>query len=238
MEGAWNEDGKGENIWDHVAHTNPSFIKQNNSGDIACDSYHKYKEDVAMLKDLGVHFYRFSISWTRVLPYGLAGSPINQKGIDYYRNLTQELIDNGIEPMVTIFHWDTPQVLEEIGGWPNPELADHYVYYARLVFENLGDLVKLWFTFNEPKQICLQGYGTGEKAPGYNASGYADYECAHTVLKAHAKAYHMYDEEFREKQGGRVGIVIDTPWFEPASGLPEDIEAAENAIQFNVTDTL
>jgi beta-glucosidase/6-phospho-beta-glucosidase/beta-galactosidase len=160
-------------------HTSPTKI----TVDIACDSYHKYKEDVVMLKDLGVDFYRFSISWSRVIPGGVAGSPVNQLGLDYYRNLVQELVDNGIEPMVTMFHWDLPEALQELGGWPNPELEDHFVYYARTLYKELGDLVKHWMTFNEPKQTCLGGYGDGDKAPGYTSSGVADYQCTHILLK-------------------------------------------------------
>ncbi|XP_068894407.1 myrosinase 1-like [Tenebrio molitor] len=233
VEGAWNEDGKSENIWDHICHENPTYIVDKDNGDIACDSYHKYKEDVAMLKDLGVDFYRFSISWSRVIPGGVAGSPINQLGIDYYKNLVQELVDNGIEPMVSMFHWDLPEALQELGGWPNPELVDHFAYYAKTLYEELGDSVKHWMTFNEPKQTCLAGYGEGSMAPGYTAaSGVADYQCTHILLKAHAKAYHIYDEEFRAEQQGSVGIVIDTSWFEPATGSDEDKEAAERGLQF------
>jgi beta-glucosidase/6-phospho-beta-glucosidase/beta-galactosidase len=204
VEGGWNEDGKSENIWDHICHEKPTYVANQDNGDIACDSYHKYKEDVAMLKDLGVDFYRFSISWSRVIPGGVAGSPVNQLGLDYYRNLVQELVDNGIEPMVTMFHWDLPEALQELGGWPNPELEDHFVYYARTLYKELGDLVKHWMTFNEPKQTCLGGYGDGDKAPGYTSSGVADYQCTHILLKTHAKAYHIYDEEFRAEQQGNA----------------------------------
>lgn len=186
-----------------------------------------------MLKDLGSDFYRFSLSWSRIVPFGLAGSPVNQAGIDYYRNLSQELIDNGIEPMVTIYHWDLPQKLQDIGGWPNPELAEHFEYYARVVFENLGDLVQLWMTFNEPKQTCLAGYGGYGGAPDIHRSGIADYLCTHTVIKSHARVYHLYDKEFKEEQGGLVGMVIDSSWIEPSSDGAVDIEAAERAMQFS-----
>jgi beta-glucosidase/6-phospho-beta-glucosidase/beta-galactosidase len=162
-----------------------------------------------MLKDLGVDFYRFSISWSRVIPGGVAGSPINQLGIHYYKNLVQELVDNGIEPMVSMFHWDLPEALQELGGWPNPQLVDHFAYYARTLYEELGNSVKHWMTFNEPKQTCLAGYGDGGKAPGYTAaSGVADYQCTHILLKAHAKAYHIYDEEFRAEQQGNISTFL------------------------------
>jgi beta-glucosidase/6-phospho-beta-glucosidase/beta-galactosidase len=202
IEGAWNEDGKSENIWDHICHENPTFVVNQDNGDIACDSYHKYKEDVALLKDIGVDFYRFSISWSRVIPEGVAGSPVNQLGINYYKNLVQELINNGIEPMVTMYHWDLPEALQDLGGWLNPEVIDHYAYYAKTLYEELGDSVKHWMTFNEPKQTCMGGYGDGNMAPGYNFTGLEDYQCTHILLKAHAKAYHIYDEEFRAEQQG------------------------------------
>jgi beta-glucosidase/6-phospho-beta-glucosidase/beta-galactosidase len=202
IEGAWNEDGKSENIWDHICHENPTFVVNQDTGDIACDSYHKYKEDVAILKDLGVDFYRFSISWSRIIPEGVADSPVNQLGINYYKNLIQELLDNGIEPMVTMYHWDLPEALQDLGGWLNPELVDHFAYYAKTLYEELGDSVEHWLTFNEPKQTCLGGYGDGNMAPGYNFTGLEDYQCTHILLKAHAKAYHIYDEEFRAEQQG------------------------------------
>ncbi|KAJ3666409.1 hypothetical protein Zmor_001851 [Zophobas morio] len=232
IEGAWNEDGKGENIWDHICHTNPDYIDNGDNADLACDSYHKYKEDVAMLKDLGVNYYRFSLSWSRIIPLGIAGSPVNPAGIVYYQNLLQELIDNDIEPLVTIYCWDLPETVEEYGGFPNPEFEEHFAYYVRVVFQNFGHLVKYWITFNEPLESCYQGYGTGTMAPGYSHSGLTDYKCAHNIIKAHAKAYHVYDEEFRTQQQGSVGIVLDTSWYEPATGGAADVEASERALQF------
>lgn len=185
-----------------MCHTNPDFIAEDDNGDVAADSYHKYKEDVALLKELGAHYYRFSISWARIVPKGIAGSPINQAGIDYYKRLIQELVDNGIEPMVTMYHWDLPQTLQDIGGWPNAELVAHFAYYARILFENFGDNVKLWLTFNEPKQTCLDGYGLAGMAPAYGSIGIADYRCTHTVIKAHARAYRLFEEEFKAEQQG------------------------------------
>ncbi|KAJ8963824.1 hypothetical protein NQ314_005355, partial [Rhamnusium bicolor] len=231
IEGGWDADGKGENIWDRLTHTQPELIKDGNSGDIACDSYHKYKEDVALLKALGVNHYRFSLSWSRILPTGFIYH-VNEAGVNYYRNLIKELKDNDIEPLVTIFHWDTPQPIHEVGGFPSEFIVDYFADYARLVFELFGNDVKYWLTFNEPKQICHDGYGTAAKAPIIASNGIGEYLCTHNLLKAHAKAYHIYDEEFRPTQNGQVSIVIDTPWYEPDSDSPEDIVAAETRIQF------
>lgn len=202
IEGGWNEDGKGENIWDHLSHSPSTLIKDNQTADIACDSYHKYKEDVKLMRDLGVNFYRFSISWSRILPTGYT-NVINKAGVQYYKNLINELKANNITPFVTMYHWDLPQPLQDIGGWPNPLLTDLFVDYARVLFSLFGDDVKHWSTFNEVQQICHEGYGDGAKAPGIKAAGIAEYLCAHTVIKAHAKAYHMFNDSFKEKQGGR-----------------------------------
>ncbi|XP_044265974.1 myrosinase 1-like [Tribolium madens] len=232
VEGGWNEDGKGENIWDYFTHTYPDRIANQANGDIACNSYHKYLEDIEMLKDLGVHFYRFSLSWSRILPEGHI-EKINQVGVDYYKNLIKALKENGIEPYVTLYHWDLPQPLQEKGGWPNTDLmVDLFADYARLAFTLFGDQVKYWMTFNEAKQTCQLGYGYGVFAPGIQSNGIDSYKCAHTVIKSHAKAYHIYDEEFRKTQNGRVSMVIDSDWFEPASDSDKDIEAAERKIQF------
>ncbi|KAJ3649797.1 hypothetical protein Zmor_021518 [Zophobas morio] len=232
IEGGWADDGKGVNIWDQLAHTHPEKIANNASGDVACDSYHRYMEDVEMLTNLGVNFYRLSLSWSRILPTGYTNQ-INEAGVEYYKNLFSALKENGIEPFVTLYHWDLPEPLQEIGGWPNPLLADIFADYARTVFSLFGDDVKNWMTFNEPKQTCLAGYGVGTLAPSISSSGIGDYQCAHTLIKAHAKAYHIYDEEFRPTQNGRVSIVVDTTWYEPASDSDEDKEAAERKIQFN-----
>ncbi|KAJ3649787.1 hypothetical protein Zmor_021510 [Zophobas morio] len=232
VEGGWADDGKGENIWDHYTHHQPDHIANNATGDVACDSYHKYMEDVEMLKNLGVNYYRFSLSWSRILPTGYTNQ-INEAGVTYYKNLISALKENGIEPFVTLYHWDLPQPLQEIGGWPNPLLEDNFAEYARTAFTLFGDDVKNWMTFNEPQQTCLFGYGLGATAPGASASGIGEYKCAYTIVKAHAKAYHIYDEEFRPTQNGRVSIVVDASWAEPGSDSDEDKEAAERLLQFS-----
>lgn len=226
--------GKGENIWDRFTHVHPYRILDGSNGDIACDSYHKYKEDVQLIKSLGVSFYRFSLSWSRILPTGYP-NVINQEGIKYYNNLIDELKRNGIDPVVTIFHWDLPQPLQEIGGWPNPVLAEHYLNFARIAFREFGDRVKTWITINEPKQICKMGYGDAWLAPSMTAAGIGDYMCSYTLLLAHAKAYHLYDREFRPTQHGEIGITMDSFWFQPASESPADIEAADRMFDFFVS---
>ncbi|XP_049836770.1 myrosinase 1-like [Schistocerca gregaria] len=229
IEGGWNEDGKGESIQDHLFHNRPLVVVEQN-GDVACDSYHKYKEDVQMLKALNADVYRFSISWPRVLPNGDL-DVINQAGIDYYNNLINELLANGIQPLVTMYHWDLPQALQYIGGWPNELLADYFVEYARILFENFGDRVKWWITFNEPNQF-VHGYVVPWTAPGLRAPGIGDYLATHTVIKAHARVWHLYDEQYRATQNGSVGITLNMDWPEPETNSTEDAEAAERARQF------
>ncbi|KAJ8976262.1 hypothetical protein NQ317_006340 [Molorchus minor] len=231
VEGAWNEDGKGENIWDHFVHTQPELIADKSNGDIACDSYHKYKEDVAILKEMGVSHYRFSISWTRILPNGTADY-INEAGVAFYRNLLNELKSNNITPLVTLYHWDLPQVFQDQGGWLDDFMIERFGDYARTCFQLFGDNVKYWLTFNEVKQTCLLGYGYGTFAPGIQQPGVGDYQCTHRVLKSHARAYHIYDDEFRSTQEGKISIVIDTNWLEPESNSTEDITATHTKRQF------
>ncbi|VEN50232.1 unnamed protein product [Callosobruchus maculatus] len=175
IEGGWNEDGKGEHIWDRLVHKGPFTVKNNDTGDVACDSYHKYKEDVVMLKELGVNHYRFSLSWSRLLPNGFANK-VNKAGVQYYKNLIKELKDNGIEPLVTLYHWDLPQPLQELGGFLNSNIVDCN-----------------WFTFNEPVMICEIGYGYGYSAPLIKSPGIGEYICGKNLLLAHARAWHIYN---------------------------------------------
>ncbi|XP_049792465.1 myrosinase 1-like [Schistocerca nitens] len=230
VEGAWNEDGKGENIWDHMFHEHPEYGTNGDNGDVACDSYHKYKEDVQMLKALNVDVYRFSISWPRILPTGDVDI-INQPGIDYYNNLINELLDNGIQPMVTMYHWDLPQALQYIGGWTNGLMADYFVEYARVLFENFGDRVKWWITFNEPAMV-VQGYASKDRAPSQPAPGVGDYLAAHTLLKAHGRVYRLYDQQYRAAQNGSVGISLDVQGSAPLTNSTEDVVAADRYQKF------
>ncbi|KAK3084655.1 hypothetical protein FSP39_017015 [Pinctada imbricata] len=231
IEGAWNEDGRGPSIWDTFSHTKGKIV-DNSNGDQAADSYHKYKEDVQLLKKLGVTHYRFSISWSRVLTNGSVFSR-NQKGIDYYNNLIKELISNNIVPFVTLYHWDLPQPLEDMGGWPNRKIVDYFAAYADFVFNEFGSKVKHWITFNEPSVFLTLGYGNGEHAPGKtSAPGTDPYLGAHHVVLAHAQAYDIYNRKYRALQGGRVGITLNVDWKQPKTSAEADFNAAQRSLEF------
>ncbi|KAJ8730215.1 hypothetical protein PYW07_017253 [Mythimna separata] len=235
IEGAWNEDGKGENIWDYLTHTNPAAIEDQSSGDVACDSYHKYERDVEMMRELGIDSYRFSIAWSRILPNGLANN-VNEAGVAYYNKLIDEIVKYNIEPMVTLYHWDLPQRLQDMGGWLNPLIADWFADYARVVFDRFGDRVKYFITFNEGAQICYEGYDWVTKAPRLNMSGIGEYICAKNLALAHAKAYHIYNDDYKPTQGGVCGYTIAVSSFVPLTDSDEDAYAAElvNQLQWGL----
>lgn len=232
IEGAWNEGGKGENIWDRIIHIAPSYIADNNTADVACDSYHKYKEDIKLIKKTGFSMYRFSISWSRVLPNG-TNDYINDEGLQYYRNVLNELARQNIEPMVTLYHWDLPQPLQDIGGWLNETIVDHFQNYARVIFETLGYQVKWWITINEPLDI-VSGYSTTWFPPNVGMNGVGDYIAGHNILKAHAKVYRMYEKEFKPIQKGKISITVDGKFVLPKTDSEEDARAAEQAMQFSL----
>lgn len=233
VEGAWNVSGKGENIWDRIAHTNPHYIVDGSNGDIACDSYNKFREDVQNIKNIGFKMYRFSLSWSRLFPTGLT-TTANPDGVRYYNELIDELLQNGIEPMVTIYHWDLPQPLEDNGGWLNPDIVGIFADYSRAVFKLFGDKVKWWITINEPI-LVTSGYGSTAKAPAVNKHGVGEYVSGHNLLKAHAKAYRIYENEFKTSQKGKVSTALNGPYIFPKdSNNSSHIEAAERAFQFNL----
>src|SRR5262249_16822013 len=155
IEGAWNEDGKGESIWDRYAHE-PDHIKNNDNGDVANDHYHRYKEDVALMKSIGANSYRFSVAWPRIFPTG-TGQP-NPKGTDFYNRLVDELKATGIEPFLTLYHWDLPQALQDKGGWQNRDISKAFADYSGYIAEKLGDRVKHFFTINEFRSFVEGGY--------------------------------------------------------------------------------
>ncbi|XP_071110740.1 lactase/phlorizin hydrolase-like [Haliotis cracherodii] len=232
IEGAWNEDGKGESIWDRLVHT-PGNVYNNDTGDVACDSYNKYKEDVKLLKNLHVTDYRFSIAWTRLVPTGRIADGVSAAGINYYHRLIDELIDNGIRPMVTLYHWDLPQVLEDSGGWLNESIVDDFVDYANLTFFQYGNKVPFWITFNEPPIISILGYGEGAFAPKKRDLTQNPYIVARHLILAHAKTFHLYNNTYRASQSGIIGITVNYGWSEPRDPLDmADIHAAERSIEF------
>ena len=163
IEGAWNADGKGESIWDRFSHT-PGKIEDGSSGDVACDHYHRYLEDIALMRHLGLKAYRFSISWPRVLPDGRGR--INPAGLDFYDRLVDGLLAADIQPFLTLYHWDLPQALQDAGGWLNRATCYAFADYAALLVKRLGDRVRYWTTFNEPAVVMYLGYGMGIHAPG------------------------------------------------------------------------
>ena len=221
IEGAWNKDGKGENVWDVFSHEY-SHVEQGHTGDTACDHYHRYKEDVKLMKELGIKAYRFSISWSRLIPNGIG--ELNPKGVEFYSNLIDELLANGIEPYVTLFHWDYPYALHKKGGWLNDESVDWFAEYAAKVSELYSDRVKYFITFNEPQCFIGAGYMSGAHAPGYNVMYKDIFQMCHNVLKAHGAAVIALREN--AKQPIKVGYAPTGTTCYPATESKADIEAA------------
>lgn len=220
IEGGANEDGRGESIWDRFCR-NPGNIEDGSSGDIACDHYHRFEQDVELMKYLGLKSYRLSIAWPRLFPDGM-GKP-NEKGMDFYKKLITLLVKNGIKPAVTLYHWDLPQKLQDIGGWANRRVTDFFEQYARYVFNELGDLVPMWITLNEPFCSAIVGNWAGRHAPGLK-----DYktalQVAHNLLLAHGKAVQAYRESGFK---GEIGITLNMDYVYPKTDSDEDKAAAE-----------
>lgn len=231
IEGAAYEDGKGRNIWDEFC-KQPGKIVDHSNGNIACDHYHRYKEDVKLISEMGVNAYRFSLNWSRILPEGIGD--INQEGIDFYNNLIDELLSKGIEPYITLFHWDYPSALEEKGGWSNPESPEWFEYYTKVVARAFGDRVKNFITFNEPQCIIYAGYCVGTFAPGRILPNEITVKMAHNILISHGLAVRALRDEIPDCKIGYA------PCCDPAIPLTdseEDIEAAREAF-FSVDEKL
>ncbi|ADU28569.1 GH1 family beta-glucosidase [Evansella cellulosilytica] len=223
IEGAANIDGRGPSIWDTFSKT-PGKVLNGDNGDVACDSYHRYKEDVAIMKDLGITTYRFSFAWPRVIPNGTG--EVNQLGLDFYHNFIDELIANDIEPMATLYHWDLPQALQDKGGWGSRETIDAFVEYAELMFKEFNGKIKYWITFNEPWCASFLSHYGGEHAPGFTDLQLG-MDAAHHMLVSHGKAVQKYRE--LGVKGGQIGYAPNVEWNEPYSNKQEDIDACRRA---------
>lgn len=221
IEGAVHEDGRGASIWDTFSHT-PGKVHHGDTGDIASDSYHRYEEDLGLLTALGVGAYRFSVAWSRVQPTG--SGPFNQRGLDYYRSLVDGLRARGIVPVLTAYHWDLPQALENNGGWPNRDTAYRFAEYAQALARALGTEVGMWITLNEPQQAAHQGYRVGTHAPGKTDPSLAA-AATHHLLLAHGLAV----EAIRAELSGHVpvGITID---LHPVRAVDDDAAPAAAAL--------
>ena len=221
IEGAWNEDGRGESVWDVFTHQQGK-IMNNDTGDVACDHYHKFKDDVALMKEFGIKAYRFSISWSRIFPKGTG--EINEKGVKFYSDLIDELLKNGIEPYVTLFHWDYPYELYKKGGWLNDDSVKWFSDYAAKISELYSDRVKYFFTINEPQCFIGVGYFEGVHAPGLKVTYRDIFQMCHNVLKAHGAAVIALREN--AKQPIKVGFAPTSSIKYPSTEKKEDIDAA------------
>lgn len=221
VEGSPLADGAGPSIWHEFAHT-PGRVRNGDTGDIACDHYHRYRDDVALMRQLGLNAYRFSVSWSRVLPEGCG--PVNSAGLGFYERLVDTLLEQGIEPMLTLYHWDLPAALDRVGGWLNPASADWFAEYARILFKALDDRVKLWVTLNEPWVVINDGYLKGVLAPGQR-NLFAAPRATHNLLRAHAKAVQTYRAEGRHQ----IGLVVNLEPKYPATETVEDLNATMRA---------
>ena len=217
IEGAWQADGKGESIWDRFSHTHGK-VANGDTGDVACDHYHRWQDDVILLKELGIKAYRFSIAWPRILPRG-RGS-VNSAGLSFYDQLVDALLEADITPYITLYHWDLPQILQDEGGWPARDITQAFCELTDIVSRSLGDRIDHWTTINEPFVISMLGYYYGEHAPGHQDQHEA-LQAAHHVLLAHGQAVPIIRSNVPDAQ---VGVVIDYHPITPASASLADAD--------------
>ncbi|XP_065860551.1 beta-glucosidase 40 [Euphorbia lathyris] len=242
-EGAVKEDGRGPSVWDTFSHSFGKVV-DNSNADVAVDQYHRFPEDVQLMKDMGMDAYRFSISWPRIYPNGTGA--INRAGIDHYNKLINALLAAGIQPYVTLYHWDLPQALDDrYKGWLSPQIINDFAIFAETCFQSFGDRVKHWITFNEPHTFTIQGYDVGLQAPGRCSillrllcragnSATEPYIVAHNVLLAHGTVANIYRNKYKAKQRGSIGISLDVMWFTPSTNKTADIEATQRAQDFQL----
>lgn len=232
IEGAAFEDGKGLNIWDVFSHQKGKVLN-GDDGDIACDHYHRFEEDIDLMSEIGLKAYRFSINWARIIPDGIG--EINLKGIEFYNKLINKLIEKRIEPFLTIYHWDLPYELYKKGGFLNEECVEWFEYYTKVIADNFSDRVKYFFTINEPQIIIGCGYMEGSHAPGYKLGGRDLLQAMHNLLKCHGQAVKTLREN--AKQPLQIGFAPIGNMSFPATDSKEDIEAAKKAV-FDIYDSV
>jgi beta-glucosidase len=221
IEGSPRADGAGPSIWERFVHS-PGLTASGDTGEVACDHYRRYQADVQLMADLGLNAYRFSIAWARVLPSGRG--PVNPGGLDFYQRLVDRLLEHGIQPLATLYHWDLPAALDDRGGWLNPDSADWFAEYAQVMFRALGDRVPMWGTINEPWVITDGGYLHGALAPGHR-NLYEAPIASHNLLRAHGAAVQAY----RAEASQRIGLIVNLEPKYPASRSPADQAALRRA---------
>ncbi len=225
IEGAASADGKGRSIWDTFC-ARPGNTSGGDTGETACDHYHRYREDVGLMRELNLGAYRFSVSWPRVVPAGRG--QVNEAGLSFYDRLVDALCEAGIEPFVTLYHWDLPEALQtKIGGWAHDDSPSIFADYAELIFDRLGDRVSYWLTINEPHVIVEAGYFEGVHAPGIKDRALG-YRVGHNLLRAHAYAVQRYRRSRRNT--GAISFALNTAYSFPESDAPDDTAAAERAM--------
>ncbi|KAL5567248.1 hypothetical protein UlMin_030412 [Ulmus minor] len=245
-EGAAKEDGKGPSIWDIFTHKYPGRIKDRSNGDVAINQYHRYKEDVGIMKEMNLDAYRFSISWSRLLPNGKLSGGLNKEGVKYYNNLINELLAKGLEPFVTLLHMDLPQNLQdEYGGFLSPNIVNDFRDYAELCYKEFGDRVKHWITLNEPSMYSMEGYANGMFPPSrcskwqkLNCTGgnsaTEPYLVTHYQILAHAAAAKLYKQKYQASQKGLIGITLVSSWCVTISNAKHNKNAAQRYIDFGL----
>lgn len=221
IEGAPLADGAGPSIWQRFSHT-PGNTVNSDTGDVACDHYHRWREDIALMKELGLQAYRFSVAWARIFPEGKGR--LNQKGLDFYDKLVDGLLEAGIEPLLTLYHWDLPEALDDLGGWLNPDIAHWFADYGEAMYRRLDGRVKKWTTLNEPWVVMDGGYLQGVLAPGHSCH-YEAPIAAHHLMRAHGAAVQAY----RAVGAHEIGLVVNIEPKYPASDNPNDLAATNRA---------